>query len=82
MLTVLRETVGGLGSELENLVRRVLASRRLDPETLATLGLSHVRGVLLYGPPGCGKTLIARQLARVLNAREPKIVNGPELLDK
>jgi len=36
----------------------------------------------LYGPPGCGKTLIARQIGKVLNAREPKIVNGPEVLDK
>ena len=35
-----------------------------------------------YGPPGCGKTLIARQIGKVLNAREPKIVNGPEVLDK
>jgi vesicle-fusing ATPase len=41
-----------------------------------------VRGLLLYGPPGTGKTLIARELAKVLNARPPKIVNGPELLDK
>jgi len=31
---------------------------------------------------GCGKTLIARQIGKVLNAREPKIVNGPEILDK
>ena len=36
----------------------------------------------MYGPPGCGKTLIARQIGKVLNAREPKIVNGPEVLDK
>lgn len=46
------------------------------------LGIHHVRGMLLYGPPGCGKTLIARQIGKVLNAREPKIVNGPEILDK
>lgn len=31
---------------------------------------------------GCGKTLIARQIGKVLNAREPKIVNGPEILNK
>ena len=46
------------------------------------MGISHVRGMLLYGLPGCGKTLIARQIGKVLNAREPKIVNGPEVLDK
>ena len=46
------------------------------------MGILHVRGVLLYGPPGCGKTLIARQIGKVLNAREPKIVYGPEILSK
>lgn len=31
---------------------------------------------------GTGKTLLARELSRVLGAREPQIVNGPEILDK
>jgi SpoVK/Ycf46/Vps4 family AAA+-type ATPase len=39
-------------------------------------------GILLHGPPGTGKTLIARQIGKMLNAREPKIVNGPEVLNK
>lgn len=42
----------------------------------------HVKGVLLYGPPGTGKTLIARQLGKMLNGKEPKVVNGPEVLNK
>ena len=32
--------------------------------------------MLLFGPPSCGKTLIARQIGNILNPREPKIVNG------
>merc|ERR1712216_363596 len=40
------------------------------------------RGVLLYGPPGTGKTLVGRQLGNMLNAHKPKIVNGPEILQK
>ena len=46
------------------------------------MGIKHVRGMLLYGPPGCGKTLIARQIGKALNAHEPKVVNGPEILNK
>lgn len=44
--------------------------------------LKHVRGILLYGPPGTGKTLMARQIGKMLNGREPKIVNGPQILNK
>ena len=46
------------------------------------LGIRHVKGVLLFGPPGTGKTLIARQIGKMLNGKEPKIVNGPEVLNK
>lgn len=45
-------------------------------------GMKHVRGILLFGPPGTGKTLMARQIGQMLNAREPKIINGPQILDK
>lgn len=38
--------------------------------------------MLLYGPPGTGKTLIARKIGEMLNARPPKLVNGPEVLNK
>lgn len=58
------------------------ASTALEAEELELLGLSPVRGLLLYGPPGCGKTALAREISRALRARTPKIVSAPELLDR
>lgn len=52
------------------------------PGIIDKLGISHVKGILLYGPPGTGKTLIARKIGQMLNAREPKVINGPEVLNK
>jgi len=74
--------IGGLGTEFNAIFRRAFASRVFPPEIMEDLGCKHVKGILLYGPPGTGKTLMARQIGKMLNAREPKIVNGPEILDK
>lgn len=74
--------VGGLDKELANIFRRAFASRRFPAAFLEKYGIKHIKGMLLYGPPGTGKTLIARQLAQVLKAKEPKIVNGPEIFSK
>ncbi|KAK0626361.1 putative NsfA protein [Immersiella caudata] len=74
--------VGGLDDEFTTIFRRAFASRLYPPGIVDKLGIMHVKGMLLYGPPGTGKTLIARQLGKVLNAREPKVINGPEVLNK
>lgn len=74
--------IGGLGKEFGDIFRRAFASRVFPPHIMRDLGINHVRGMLLYGPPGTGKTLMARQIAKFLKAREPKIVNGPEVLNK
>eukprot|EP00890_Picochlorum_soloecismus_P000586 jgi/Picsp_1/1528/NSC_05006-R1_n-ethylmaleimide sensitive fusion protein len=74
--------IGGLDAQFEKIFRRAFASRIFPPAMLDRLGIHHVKGVLLYGPPGTGKTLIARQIGKMLNGKEPKIVNGPEILSK
>ncbi|KAK6342529.1 transport between ER and Golgi ATPase protein [Orbilia javanica] len=74
--------IGGLDTEFSAIFRRAFASRIFPPGLVEKLGIQHVKGILLYGPPGTGKTLIARQIGKMLNAREPKVVNGPEILNK
>jgi vesicle-fusing ATPase len=74
--------IGGLDTEFSAIFRRAFASRIFPPGLVEKLGIQHVRGILLYGPPGTGKTLIARQIGKMLNAREPKVINGPEVLNK
>ncbi|USP75209.1 uncharacterized protein yc1106_02483 [Curvularia clavata] len=74
--------IGGLDTEFSAIFRRAFASRIFPPGIVERLGINHVRGLLLYGPPGTGKTLMARQIGKMLNAREPKVINGPEVLNK
>ena len=83
--------IGGLNKEFGDIFRRAFASRIFPSDVIEKMGINHVRGLMLYGPPGCGKTLIARQISKVLQGggeggdsdiREPKIVNGPEILNK
>ncbi|XWS12646.1 hypothetical protein CRYUN_Cryun37aG0107900 [Craigia yunnanensis] len=74
--------IGGLSAEFADIFRRAFASRVFPPHVTNKLGIKHVKGMLLYGPPGTGKTLMARQIGKMLNGKEPKIVNGPEVLSK
>ncbi|KAG0170430.1 transport between ER and Golgi ATPase protein [Apophysomyces sp. BC1015] len=74
--------IGGLEAEFSAIFRRAFASRIFPPSIVEKLGVQHVKGILLYGPPGTGKTLMARQIGKMLNARDPKIVSGPEVLSK
>ena len=75
--------VGGLDQVLAEVKRRIWVPLAAPPQLLKELGIHPVRGLLLYGKPGCGKTLIARTIGKILSpARPPTVVAGPEIMDK
>ena len=78
--TVSYEDIGGLGDTVGR-VREMIEVPLRFPEVFERLGIEPPRGVLLYGPPGCGKTLLARTVARETAAYFIDI-GGPEIIHK
>jgi transitional endoplasmic reticulum ATPase len=74
------EDIGGLKRELSR-IREMIELPLRYPEVFEKLGIDAPKGVLLYGPPGCGKTLIARAVAHETEAKFYSI-NGPEIIHK
>lgn len=74
------EEVGGLQAEVKAM-REIVELPLRHPELFARLGVEPHSGILLYGPPGCGKTLIAKVLANESEANMFSI-NGPEIMNK
>ena len=74
------EEVGGLRSEIK-VMREIVELPLRHPELFTRLGVEPHSGILLYGPPGCGKTLLAKVLASESEANMFSI-NGPEIMNK
>jgi transitional endoplasmic reticulum ATPase len=74
------EDIGGLKRELHR-IREIVELPLRYPEVFERLGIDPPKGVLLHGPPGCGKTLIARAVAHETDAKF-FTVNGPEIIHK
>ncbi len=74
------EDIGGLHEEILR-VREMVELPLRHPELFQRLGIEPPKGVLLHGPPGCGKTLLARAVANESEANFYSI-NGPEIMSK
>lgn len=74
------EDIGGLKRQVHR-VREMIELPLRYPEVFERLGIEAPKGVLLHGPPGCGKTLIARAIAHETQAAFFS-VNGPEIIHK
>ena len=74
------EDIGGLHRELAS-IREMIELPLRRPEIFERLGIDAPKGVLLYGPPGCGKTLIARAVANETDAKFFGL-SGPEIMHK
>ena len=74
------EDIGGLHREIQK-IREMIELPLKYPEVFERLGIDAPKGVLLHGPPGCGKTLIARAVANETSAHFIHI-SGPEVIHK
>ncbi|MFH1560603.1 MAG: CDC48 family AAA ATPase [Chloroflexota bacterium] len=74
------EDIGALGKEVQK-IREMIELPLKYPELFERLGIEAPKGVLLHGPPGCGKTLIARAVANETDAAFFH-VSGPEVIHK
>ncbi len=74
------EDIGDL-EEAKERIREIVELPLKHPEIFKHLGIEPPKGILLYGPPGCGKTLLAKALANEIGAYFITI-NGPEIMSK
>ena len=72
------EDVGGLGTQIRQ-VRELVQLPLKFPHVYRQLGITAPRGIILYGPPGAGKTRIARAMANEIEARF-YYINGPDII--
>jgi transitional endoplasmic reticulum ATPase len=74
------EDIGGLHSEIQR-IREMVELPLRHPELFQRLGIEPPKGVFLYGPPGCGKTLLAKAVANESDANF-YVISGPEIMSK
>lgn len=68
--------VGGLNDQFKNLLKNIFLTRIIPKNFYENLGINHVKGAIIYGPPGCGKTKLARNLGNILGIKNIKFSKG------
>ena len=74
------EDIGGLHGEIQR-IREMVELPLRHPELFQRLGIEPPKGIFLYGPPGCGKTLVAKAVASESDANF-YVISGPEIMSK
>ena len=74
------DDIGGLRDHIKK-IREIVELPLRYPQLFEKLGIDPPRGLLLVGPPGCGKTLLAKAIARETNTNF-QVINGPEIIHK
>eukprot|EP01130_Rhizamoeba_saxonica_P003862 TRINITY_DN1601_c0_g1_i1.p1 TRINITY_DN1601_c0_g1~~TRINITY_DN1601_c0_g1_i1.p1 ORF type:complete len:812 (-),score=258.75 TRINITY_DN1601_c0_g1_i1:38-2440(-) len=74
------DDIGGVRKQLAQ-IRELVELPLRHPQLFKNIGVKPPKGILLYGPPGCGKTLIARAVANETGAFF-FLINGPEIMSK
>jgi vesicle-fusing ATPase len=76
------DKIAGLDTQLDEIYKQITLPRSINEKLRNDLGLRNVRGIILHGPPGTGKTMLARNLAKKLGCKSIEKTSAVSLIDK